>query len=121
MPLVWTRTPIFYLTDTSKKIIKLIHTLNDAIGKVVAAYTFDAGPNAVIYYESENEAAVLGILFGVLSNVDGWNELNSTTLKVPEGVPLSSLDSTIASGVSRVILTQVGEGPKESEVLLVAP
>ncbi|KAI0464791.1 diphosphomevalonate decarboxylase [Komagataella kurtzmanii] len=113
--------PIFYLTDTSKKIIKLIHTLNNAIGKVVAAYTFDAGPNAVIYYESENEEVVLGVLFGVLSNVDGWNEMNSATLKMPEGVPLSSLDSTIASGVSRVILTQVGEGPKESDMFLVAP
>lgn len=44
-----TYPPIFYMNDTSKAIIRLVHALNDFNGSICAAYTFDAGPNAVIY------------------------------------------------------------------------
>lgn len=44
-----TYPPIFYMNDASKSIIKLVHAFNEQMGKVVAAYTFDAGPNPVIY------------------------------------------------------------------------
>ena len=48
-----TYPPIFYMNDISKAIIRLVHVLNDHCGRVVAAYTFDAGPNAVIYTLAE--------------------------------------------------------------------
>eukprot|EP00461_Guttulinopsis_vulgaris_P003208 UN03209 len=53
-----TYPPIFYLNQTSKRIIHMCHQLNDLAAKAgqppVAAYTFDAGPNAVIYCLDEN-------------------------------------------------------------------
>lgn len=44
-----TYPPIFYMNDTSKAIIRLVHIINAHYGRIVGAYTFDAGPNAVIY------------------------------------------------------------------------
>lgn len=44
-----TYPPIFYMNDISKIIINLVHVINKHYGYIMAAYTFDAGPNAVIY------------------------------------------------------------------------
>ena len=44
-----TYPPIFYMNDISRIIIRLVHIINDYYGSIKAAYTFDAGPNAVIY------------------------------------------------------------------------
>lgn len=114
--------PIFYLNDTSKRIIKLINLLNESAGKIIAAYTFDAGPNAVIYYEEKNEKYVLGLLHQFFSHLGGWesSSFDPKNAVIPESFPLSSLDKDIYSqGVSRVILTQVGEGPSETDDVLI--
>jgi diphosphomevalonate decarboxylase len=44
-----TYPPIFYMNDVSKAVIRVVHVVNAYFGCVKAAYTFDAGPNAVIY------------------------------------------------------------------------
>lgn len=54
--------PIFYMNDTSRYIIGLVHRLNKWAGRTVAAYTFDAGPNAVLYVLKDDTAFVLKLL-----------------------------------------------------------
>jgi len=44
-----TYPPIFYMNDVSKSIIRIIHAYNKWAGQIRAAYTFDAGPNAVLF------------------------------------------------------------------------
>eukprot|EP00527_Entomoneis_sp_CCMP2396_P003893 CAMPEP_0198144232 /NCGR_PEP_ID=MMETSP1443-20131203/14324_1 /TAXON_ID=186043 /ORGANISM="Entomoneis sp., Strain CCMP2396" /LENGTH=412 /DNA_ID=CAMNT_0043807591 /DNA_START=99 /DNA_END=1334 /DNA_ORIENTATION=- len=41
--------PIFYLNDISRDIIRLTTAYNEYYGELRVAYTFDAGPNAVLY------------------------------------------------------------------------
>jgi len=109
--------PIFYLNDTSRGIIALVHELNRVARKTVAAYTFDAGPNAVIYYLPENEAWIVSLLNNCFEGIHGTEEL-------PELDPAKSdsvlhpdfnlrLVKAVAGGVSRIILTEVGSGPQK--------
>lgn len=44
-----TYPPIFYMNDTSTMIVRIVHAYNAWAGEIRAAYTFDAGPNAVLY------------------------------------------------------------------------
>jgi diphosphomevalonate decarboxylase len=114
-----TSPPIFYLNDTSRAIIRLVEELNKVAGKTVAAYTFDAGPNAVIYYLEENEPWILGLLKTCFDGILGVPE--ATTPEVTKATSILgkdfdiSLVKAVSGGVSRVILTQVGDGPEKVE------
>jgi diphosphomevalonate decarboxylase len=111
-----TSPPIFYLNDTSRGIIRLVEELNRIAGKVVAAYTFDAGPNAVIYYLEENERWVLALLKTCFDGVSG---LEGIEAEDPRKALAEELDvwlvKGVLNGVSRIILTQVGGGPEKVE------
>ncbi|KAF5210226.1 putative diphosphomevalonate decarboxylase [Clavispora lusitaniae] len=109
--------PIFYLNDTSKKIIKLIHKLNEQEGKIIAAYTFDAGPNAVIYYEEENETKVLGLIHKYFHQVPGWEKIADKVNGFEDST--IEFDTDAYKGVSRIILTKIGSGPQETTQSLV--
>ena len=69
-----TYPPIFYLNDISKEIIYAIDELNRSAGKVIAAYTFDAGPNAQIITLDRHRAEVEK----ALSNVSGIEKMYAT-------------------------------------------
>jgi len=123
-----TEPPIFYLNDVSRSVIALVEELNRASGRIVAAYTFDAGPNAVIY-TLENDIPL------VLSLVDKYfpQEIDFTnpfgvewkSLNAPEGfnekvVPEGGWEK---GAVKSLIHTRVGDGPrklKDEESLLTA-
>ena len=57
-----TYPPIFYMNDVSKAIIRLCHVINAHFGSIKAAYTFDAGPNAVIYTLEQDVPLVLSVM-----------------------------------------------------------
>lgn len=44
-----TYPPIFYMNDVSRQIVRIVHAYNKWAGKILVAYTYDAGPNAVLY------------------------------------------------------------------------
>ena len=91
--------PIMYLNDTSRLIILSVNKLNTSSNKLVAAYTFDAGPNAVIFYLEQDKILVLDSLSkGVGSGIPGL-----------DADPASTTKSTI---IDRVIHTKVGDAPK---------
>jgi diphosphomevalonate decarboxylase len=60
-----TYPPIMYLNDASREIISAIDKLNADSGKIVAAYTFDAGPNAQVLTLEKYRSAIEKVLSGV--------------------------------------------------------
>ncbi|KAL3485946.1 GHMP kinase [Aspergillus germanicus] len=118
--------PIFYMNDVSRAAVRLVHDINNLVGRTVAAYTFDAGPNAVIYYLEEDSALVAGTFKAILgTSLEGWSGPFYEPLKdiTTSGVALDQVDSravdVLKTGLSRVILTGVGEGPISVEEHLV--
>ena len=106
-----TEPPIFYLNDVSRAAIKGVEMVNERAGKVVAGYTFDAGPNCVVYYLEANRDAVAGAFKAVLGAKEGWSGAQGMVLESMEGILEGKVVETLKEGVSRVILTRVGEGP----------
>lgn len=108
-----TEPPIFYMNDVSRAAVRLVEGINERAGRCVAAYTFDAGPNAVVYYLDEDEESVAGLFKGLLGDKEGWDGERGRAVKASETT--AHVDERAArllrDGVSRVILTGVGEGP----------
>lgn len=75
-----TYPPIFYLNDVSKQIVHVVHRYNDAAGRVQAAYTFDAGPNAVVFVERAHVQELLSLLLHCFPPVDRSTDGVKTTL-----------------------------------------
>ncbi|KAL9121826.1 MAG: hypothetical protein Q9187_001616 [Circinaria calcarea] len=116
-----TEPPIFYLNDVSRAAIRAVEEINAKAGKIIAAYTFDAGPNAVIYHLEQDSHAVAGLFKALLGAKGGWDGERGASIRAIEAA--LSLDDKVAAvlkeGVSRVILTSIGEGPISVEDHLV--
>ncbi|KAL2423355.1 Diphosphomevalonate decarboxylase mvd1 [Exophiala dermatitidis] len=112
--------PIHYLNDVSRAAMSAVETANRKAGKLIAAYTFDAGPNAVIYYLEEHTHQVAGVFKSILPRIPGWEGEFGEVIRPNE---YGSLDSkalmTLKAGISRVICTGVGGGPEKIEKHLV--
>lgn len=108
-----TEPPIDYLNGVSWTAIKAVNAINKLAGRRVAAYTFDAGPNAVIYY-LEKDSRLLAQRLGVcLEGKEGWTGGNEkgNDGAFGLGADYAHLEESLRNGVSRVIMTSVGEGP----------
>ena len=116
-----TEPPILYLNDTSRAAMRAVEALNVAAGRTVAAYTFDAGPNAVVYFAEADTEVVAGSLKQIVGNTEGWNGERGRAVqgKGLEGAIDEVTARMLREGVSRVILTGVGEGPVKTDHHLV--
>lgn len=106
-----TDPPIFYLNDVSRAAIRAVEIINEIVGRTVCAYTFDAGPNAVIYYLEGDGNDVVKIFRKILGAKEGWN---GDDAGVEHGVleGNEAVEDILRKGVSRVIQTSVGDGPR---------
>ncbi|KAK2634254.1 hypothetical protein Ddye_029046 [Dipteronia dyeriana] len=135
-----TSPPIFYMNDTSHRIISYVEKWNRSEGSPQVAYTFDAGPNAVMIARNRKVATQLlqRLLFFFPPNSD--TDLNSYVLgdksilhdagiegmKDVEELPPPEINTAPAQkyqgDVSYFICTRPGRGPvllsDESKALL---
>ncbi|KAI0019395.1 diphosphomevalonate decarboxylase [Xylariomycetidae sp. FL0641] len=109
-----TYPPIYYMNDVSRAAVRAVEAVNGAANAIIAAYTFDAGPNAVIYYEEKNAAAVLGAFYKLMPETEGWKD-EAKSLAAPSFEFEASIADLLKSGISRVIMTAVGEGPMKTD------
>ncbi|KAF8322074.1 Diphosphomevalonate decarboxylase [Clavulina sp. PMI_390] len=130
-----TDPPIFYMNDVSRAIIALIVELNRASvesgGPIRAAYTYDAGPNAVIYALDKDVKDIINLVASyfpsALEAFDDRFSLFSTsgfapgTAPLPQGFNPAVAKKYESGGVKSFIHTRVGDGPRilgESESLI---
>ncbi|CAN6343840.1 unnamed protein product [Urochloa humidicola] len=134
-----TSPPIFYMNDTSHRIISLVEKWNQSEGSPQVAYTFDAGPNAVLIARNRKTAALLlqkllyyfpphdkdssSYLVGdksILSDAGLHSIEDVEALPAPPEMKIH--DQKFKGDVSYFICSRLGAGPKvvtdESQALL---
>lgn len=127
-----TYPPLHYMNDCSFRVVDAVHRLNrelaegdgDAGGRqqLHAAYTFDAGPNAVLFTLAEYEPLVLAMLEHMCEprvELEGLEQLRpdaSSTLgsglRSPKLAYLEHESRLPRGAVKRIICTRLGDGPR---------
>ena len=127
-----TDPPIFYLNDVSRAIIALVTEYNRVSvangGKLKAAYTYDAGPNAVIYAPKENLTEIVSMIIKYFPQAEPFKDPFGLfgASGVGEGALVDGFNAAVAKAfpvgsVKGLIHTRVGDGPRvlgEEEALL---
>lgn len=119
-----TEPPIFYMNDVSRAIIAVIveyNRLSVEAGKgYKAAYTYDAGPNAVIYAPKENVKEIAELIAayfpqqdGSFKDVFGLFAGGQLVGKVPVGFNENVAKRFEVGAVKGLIHTRVGDGPRK--------
>lgn len=125
-----TYPPIFYMNDVSKSIIRLCTIINTHYDKVVAAYTFDAGPNAVIYCLDEHSPMIMAAMAKYFpapgptgdycNNKTEFDRVNAEAAELLPAELQEALSKCgrvpAANDVKYMFLTKVGGGPIEQTV-----
>ncbi|KAG6891570.1 hypothetical protein C0992_003597 [Termitomyces sp. T32_za158] len=119
-----TEPPIFYMNDVSRAIIALVveyNRLSIAAGTGrKAAYTYDAGPNAVIYTLKENVKEIVQLIVkyfpqreGSFNDVFNLFDVDVARVgKTPPGFNEGVARQFEVGAVKSLIHTKVGDGPR---------
>ncbi|KAL9647661.1 hypothetical protein ABK040_015151 [Willaertia magna] len=119
--------PIHYMNETSNQIVQLVKDFNEQLGKKEdntmdyhVAYTFDAGPNAVLYFKDVESTLKFLAILHVYYPAD---EVSSFFSKEPYATDMkkyldwakNEFKTTVAvdaNGLKYVIHTTIGRGPE---------
>ncbi|KAF9793128.1 GHMP kinase [Thelephora terrestris] len=117
-----TDPPIFYMNDVSRAIISLIVEYNrvsvDAGGPLKAAYTYDAGPNAVIYTLKENVKEIVELVVNYFPQANQFKDpFGLFGSDGVQGNVVTGFNTAVAKpfgvgAVKNLIHTRVGDGPR---------
>ncbi|KAI0666025.1 Diphosphomevalonate decarboxylase [Trametes maxima] len=117
-----TDPPIFYMNDVSRAIIALIVEYNRVSvangGKLKAAYTYDAGPNAVIYAPKENLKEIVELIVKYFPQAEPFKDpFGLFEGKGVQGGVIEGFNAAVAQpfgvgAVKGLIHTRVGDGPR---------
>lgn len=114
-----TYPPIFYLNHVSQQIINLVHRYNKHYGETRVAYTFDAGPNAVIFTLQQHVPEFVHVVqhfFPPETNGADFIKglpVNCASLseELKQGIGLEPMPK----GINYIISTKAGPGPRVVE------
>ncbi|NXE83999.1 MVD1 decarboxylase, partial [Cochlearius cochlearius] len=108
--------PIFYLNDLSRHIIALAHRFNAHHGRTKVAYSFDAGPNAVIFTLADTVAEFVEVVrrsFPPATNGDQFvRGLPVGAASLPEELLAAVVTEPVPGAVRYLLHTQPGPGPQ---------
>ncbi|XP_063190894.1 diphosphomevalonate decarboxylase [Chroicocephalus ridibundus] len=108
--------PIFYLNDLSRQIIALAHRFNAHHGCTKVAYTFDAGPNAVIFTLADTVAEFVEVVrrsFPPATNGDQFvRGLPVDSASLPEELLTAVVTEPVPGAVRYILHTKPGPGPQ---------
>ncbi|XP_032620149.1 diphosphomevalonate decarboxylase [Chelonoidis abingdonii] len=108
--------PIFYLNDVSWRIIALAHRFNAHHGKTKVAYTFDAGPNAVVFTLADTVDEFVEVVkcsFPPGSNGDQFLKgLPARRASLSEELLSAVVLEPVPGAIRYILLTKPGPGPQ---------
>ncbi|CAM5093990.1 diphosphomevalonate decarboxylase isoform X1 [Natator depressus] len=108
--------PIFYLNDISQRIIALAHRFNAHHGKTKVAYTFDAGPNAVVFTLADTVDEFVEVVkcsFPPESNGDQFlRGLPAGPALLSEELLSTVVLEPVPGAIRYILLTKPGPGPQ---------
>ncbi|KAM8763261.1 diphosphomevalonate decarboxylase [Acanthopagrus schlegelii] len=111
-----TYPPIFYLNSVSQQVINLVHRYNRHYGETRVTYTFDAGPNAVIFILQQHVPEFVRV-------VQHFFPPETNGGQFIKGLPVKSASLSgelkqaiglepMPKGISYIISTKAGPGPR---------
>jgi len=113
-----TYPPIFYMNDVSRHIVQVLTRYNSFSKGIKAAYTYDAGPNCVIYCQKADVQTILGLVneYYPAPADDSANFFRGLSTETPapvsEDLKAAIGMTSVEGGVKYVIHTEPGPGPR---------